>query len=261
MSKREELRAKRRRQQRKQAMMTVGVVVIFSLLVLVFLVGPTLHETFFPPEVPAIADWQTLERPNANRNAMGDPNAPVKIEEFSDFQCPYCGLFSDQIEPLIVENYVKTGKVHFTYRSMGNWISQNIARGRGGKEKSESRDAAMAMYCAADQGKFWVIHDGLFANSLGEDVGSFTRPRLRLIAEKAGLNLDEFDACLSSEKYLDQVNRDYQDGIAAGINGTPSFLLTYTVNGETRQKIIEGAQPFSVFQAEIEAILAEIAAQ
>jgi protein-disulfide isomerase len=261
MSKREEVRAKRRRQKRMQAVFTVGAVVVFSLLILAFLAGPTLRDALFPPEIPAVADWETLPRPSVNRNSMGDPDAPIKIEEFSDFQCPYCGRFSKETEPLIVENYVKTGKVYFTYRSMGNWISQNIARATGQKEKSESRDAAMSMYCAADQGKFWEMHDGLFANDLGEDVGSFTRARLRLIAEKAGLNLDEFDACLSSEKYLEQANRDYQDGMAAGVNGTPSFLLTYTVNGEVRQKLIEGAQPFSVFQAEIEAILAEMAAQ
>ncbi len=261
MSKREELRAKRRRQKKMQALFTVGAVVVLSLLVLVFLAGPKLRDLLFPPAIPAVADWETAPRPNANRNSMGDPNAPIKIEEFSDFQCPFCGRFSKETEPLIVENYVKTGKVYFTYRSMGNWISQNIARATGRPEKSESRDAAMAMYCAADQDKFWEMHDGLFANELGEDVGSFTRQRLRLIAEKAGLDLDEFDACLSSEKYLQQVNQDYEDGVAAGITGTPAFLLTYTVNGEVRQKVIEGAYPFSVFQAEIEAILAEIGAQ
>lgn len=258
MSKREELRAKRRRQQKMQMAFTLGAVILLALVVLFFLIGPSVREILFPPEVAPVVEWESPERPSPNRNSMGDPNAPIKMEEFSDFQCPYCARFSEQIEPLIVETYVRTGKVYFTYRSMGNWISENIAKATGRPRKTESQDAAMAMYCAADQGKFWTMHDGLFANSLGEDVGSYTRARLSLIAEKAGLNVSQFDECLKSEKHLEQVRQDEKDGYAAGITGTPSFLLSYALNGEPRQKLIVGAVPFAEFQKEIEAILAEI---
>ena len=119
----------------------------------------------------------------------------------------------------------------------------------------------MAAYCAADQGKFWEMHAHLFANVLGEDVGSFTDRRLAAIAEKVGLDMAEFNNCYNSGKYEDRVQQDSRDGQAAGVNGTPGFLVTYTVNGETRTKLIEGAQPFSTFQVELEAILNEIGFQ
>jgi protein-disulfide isomerase len=151
---------------------------------------------------------------------------------------------------------VDTGKVQFVYRSMGNFVSQNIGGGR-----TESQDAALASYCAADQGKFWEMQDALYANVLGEDIGSFTDRRLQAIAKKVGLDMTEFNSCYNSNKFADQVQQDLTDGTAAGITGTPGFLITYTANGETKTKTLSGAQPFSTFQQELEAILVEIGAQ
>jgi hypothetical protein len=122
---------------------------------------------------PEIVNATENPRPSADGNSIGDPNAPIHMEEFSDFQCPFCQRFHKQTEPSLVEQYVNSGKVYFTYRSAGNWVSQNIGGG-----KTESQDAAAAAYCAADQNKFWEMHDILFANLLGEDVGSFTDERL-----------------------------------------------------------------------------------
>jgi predicted DsbA family dithiol-disulfide isomerase len=72
--------------------------------------------------------------------------------------------------------------------------------------------------------------------------------------------MDAFNSCYDSGKYLDRIQQDFEDGQAAGINGTPGFLVTYTVNGEAKSKLIEGAQPFTVFQQELEAALSEIGA-
>ena len=141
---------------------------------------------------------------------------------------------------------------------MGYFVSDNIARSRGTPAKTESRDAALAAYCAGDQDKFWDMHAHIFANALGEDVGSFTDKRLQAIAETAGLDIDQFNSCYDSGKYENRVQQDYEDATAAGITGTPGFLVTYTVNGETKTKLIEGAQPFNVFQQELEAALNEI---
>lgn len=198
---------------------------------------------------------------NANDNTMGDPNAPIRIEEYGDFQCPFCKRFHDETEPLLRQYYIDTGNVLFVYRSMGNFVSDNLARARGSSARTESRDAAQAAYCAGDQGKFWEMHAHLFANALGEDVGSFTDRRLKAIAETVGLDMEAFNSCFDSGKYLDRVQQDFEDGQAANINGTPGFLVTYTVNGETKTKLIEGAQPFTTFQQELEAALHEINAQ
>lgn len=205
------------------------------------------------PPLARVVSIAPHPRPEANGNSMGDPEAPIKIEVFSDFQCPYCQSFHEETEPLLVEQYISTGKVHFTYRSMGNFVSENIDA-----ENTESRDAAMAAYCAMDQDQFWALHDMLFANLLGENAGSFTERRNKVIAEATGLDMDQFNECYDSQKYAGSVEKDREDAQAANIIGVPSFQLTYAVNGETRTRLIEGAAPFSIFQDELEAVLREI---
>jgi protein-disulfide isomerase len=247
MSKRQEMRDKRQRQDNMNRGFIIGGIVLFAALAVFFLILPSLMP------IPDVVDFTTSPRLNANANTMGDPNAPIKMEEFSDYQCPFCKHFADDTEAAFEEAYVATGKVYFVYRSMGNWVSQNSGGG-----KTESRDAAMAAYCAGDQNKYWEMHDALFANALGEDAGFFVLRRLSAIAAKAGLDMNAYESCMSSNKFLAQTDQDYQDGLATGMKGTPSFLLTYTVNGETKQQIIEGAQPFSAFQQVIDAVLAEM---
>ena len=248
-SKRQERREKMRQQEMQRRLLTIGLITLGAILLVFAVVWPQIRPV---AEVVAI-DPGT--HPNANDNAMGDSNAPIKMEEFSDFQCPFCERFHQETEPLLRQYYIDTGKVQFVYRSMGNWVSQNI-----GGARTESQDAALAAYCAGEQNMFWEMHAHLFANVLGEDAGSFTDKRLAAIAEKAGLNMDEFNSCYGSGKYEDRVQQDLKDGQAANVNGTPAFLITYTVNGETKTRLIEGAQPFSTFQQELEAILNEIGA-
>jgi protein-disulfide isomerase len=248
-SKRQERREKIRQQETRRRLLTIGLITIGAALLVFAVIWPQLRP------VAGVVAVDPGTHTNANDNSMGDPNAPIKIEEFSDFQCPFCERFHQETEPLLRQYYIDTGKVQFVYRSMGNWVSQNI-----GGARTESQDAALAAYCAGDQNKFWEMHAYLFANVRGEDAGSFTDRRIQAIAEKAGLNMDEFNSCYDSGKYDDRVQQDLKDGQTAGINGTPAFLVTYTVNGETKTKLIEGAQPFSTFQQELEAILNEIGA-
>jgi protein-disulfide isomerase len=253
-SKRQERREKMMRQERRNRLLTIGLIVLGAAFIVFAVVWPQLRPV---AEVVAVDPGAHF---NASDNAMGDPNAPVTIEEFSDFQCPFCERFHQETEPLLRQYYIETGKARFVYRSMGNFVSDNIARSRGTPAKTESRDAAMAAYCAGEQDKFWDMHAHIFANALGEDVGSFTDKRLKTIAETAGLDMAQFNSCYDSGKYEERVQQDYEDGQAANINGTPGFLVTYTVNGETRTKLIEGAQPFTAFQQELEAALNEIGA-
>ena len=249
-SKRQLRREKIQKQKTRSRLITISFVTLGAALLVFAFLYPSIRPI---AEVVAV----NVEQPATfDDNTMGDPGAPIKIEEFSDFQCPFCERFHEQTEELLKQYYIDTGKVYFVYRSMGNWVSQNI-----GGARTESRDAAAAAYCAGDQNKFWDMHAHLFGNVLGEDVGSFTDQRLVAIAETAGLNVDEFSACYDSGKYLDRTQQDLEDGTAANVNGTPGFLVTWTVNGETNTRLIEGAQPFSVFQTELEAILGELDVQ
>mgnify|MGYP000527665997 CR=1 FL=1 len=250
-SKRHERREKIKQQEQRNRLFTIGLIIAGAALLVFAFVWPSIRP------VAQVVSVDAGTYPNANDNSIGDPNAPIVIEEFADFQCPFCERFHEETEPLLRQYYVDTGKVRFVFRSMGNWVSGNIGAGR-----TESQDAALAAYCAGEQNKFWEMQAHLFANVLGEDAGSFTDQRIKAITERIdGLEADQFNSCYDSGKYEDRVQQDFADGQAAGVNGTPGFIITYTVNGETRTRTIDGAQPFNVFQQELEAALTEMGAQ
>ena len=240
MSKRQAMRAKRERKARMQRVGLIGIIVVGALLVAVALIYPNLKP------IGEIVTKDPGDHPMANDNAMGDPNAPIKIEEFSDFQCPYCARFHEETEWQITNSYVTDGKVLFVYRSFGDFIGP------------ESKAAAEAAYCAGDQNKYWEFHDILFANQTGENVGAFSDRRLNAFAEALSLDMDAFSSCFDSGKYADRVQQDSQDGTAAGVTGTPAFLITYTVDGEVKHRFIAGAYPFSEFQTQFDEALAEM---
>ncbi|MBI4120040.1 MAG: DsbA family protein [Parcubacteria group bacterium] len=165
---------------------------------------------------------------------LGEANAKVAVIEFGDYQCPFCERFFQQVEPMIREQYVKTGKVKMAWRDFA-FLGP------------ESFWAAESARCANDQGKFWQYHDLLFNRQQGENQGAFNKDKLKGFAGELGLNQAEFDACLDGGKYTQAVKDDTDAGRASGVEGTPATF----VNGE----LIGGAQPFSVFQGVIEKYL------
>jgi protein-disulfide isomerase len=247
-SKRQELREKRRREEQRNRLIWIGLIVVGAVLVAFFFIYPQLK-----PVTAVISVTPEAARPQVDRNSTGNPSATVKLTEFSDYQCPYCKRFWTETEAQVVAAYVATGKVLFTYRSAGNWVSGNS--GSGG---FESQNAAMGAYCAADQNKFWEMHDALFANNGDvEEQGQFVPRRVQAIAQSIGLDMTAFNNCYSSNKYIDQINQDYKDALAAGIQGTPFFIITYNnAAGQTQTVKIDGAQPFSVFQQDLDQALA-----
>ena len=165
----------------------------------------------------------------------GDKDAPVTIVEWSDFGCFFCERFYSETLGLIEENYIETGKVKLVYRDFP-WEAAHPGAGK----------AAEAAECAREQGKFWEMHDTIFEDGISGGVGGVTA--FKQYAINLGLNTENFNSCLDSGKFAKEVEKDMQDGRAAGISGTPGFII----NG----KLVSGAQPFSVFQQAIEAELA-----
>lgn len=247
LSKRQMRRQEIRRREMRGRLIGIGLITLGALLVAFLIIWPNVKP------VAGIVKAAPNPRPQADGNHMGDPNAPVKIVEFSDYQCPYCKQFFERTEPLLVTTYVSTGKVYFTYRSAGNWVSSHSSTA-----STESEDAAMAVYCGGDQNMFWQMHDMVFSNNQDiEDGGSFTDRRLASIAEAAGLDMTQFNACYTSQKFKSQVDQDGRDAASAGVQGTPSFVMTYTdASGKEVSELIEGAQPFNIFQQKIDAALA-----
>lgn len=222
--------AKRRRQQRVTlALIIGGVILVIAFLALLPSLVPVGNVT-----VPDPFDY-----PSANDHSMGDPNAPVVIEEFSDFQCPFCRRFHDETLPKIVENYVREGKVYFVFRHF-----PVVDRNDPGQE---SHAAATAAVCAGRQNRLWDYHDILFANQTGENIGDFSEKRLQAMAEAIGLDMTAFDECFASAAASAAVAADALLALQNGLNSTPAFLI----NGNP----LIGAQPFEVFESAIEAEL------
>ena len=175
----------------------------------------------------------------------GNPDATVTIVEFSDYQCPFCQRFHQTTLPLLLENYVDTGKVKFVYR---DFPIQSL-------HPNGALPAAVASECADEQGMFWEYHDKLFQTQkkwerlATEDIGN----ELKIFAVELGLNTNQFNECFNSGKYLEEVNNDLQDGTSYGITGTPGFFIG---NEEIGYIKISGAQPYSVFQNVLDQMLA-----
>ncbi len=119
----------------------------------------------------------------------------------------------------------------------------------------------MAAYCAADQGKFWEMRDALYSAQQDEESGTFLPPRLEALARGLSLDVQGFNSCLLNNQHLADVQQDLTDAKAAGLRGVPLFVINYTVGTKTMAQIIEGAQPFSVFQQRLDAALAAAATQ
>jgi len=171
-------------------------------------------------------------------NVLGDPNAPVTFVEFGDFQCPVCLNTYLNVEEQLINEYVYTGKMSFTFQAVG-------FLDRGTTESSHSAEAA---YCAGDQNKFWEYHGVLYANQGAENSGAFSDNRLIAFAETINLDMDAFRSCFLSGQKAAMVDQAEAAGFAIGVDATPSFVI----NGV----MLRGYRDFAELQAQIEAALA-----
>ena len=158
------------------------------------------------------APGATQQHASVSGTSLGDPNAPITVEEYGDFQCPACGQFARQTLPQIESKYVNTGKVKFEFHNMA-FIGE------------ESIKAAEAAMCAGDQNKFWEYYDTLYGNQGGENVGAFNDNTLINFASQLKLDTTAFTTCLSSDKYRSQVLSDTNDGTARGVTQTPTLFI------------------------------------
>ena len=159
---------------------------------------------------------------------LGDPNAPVTIVEFSDYQCPFCGRHVAQVFPEIEKNYIDTGKVKYVFRDMP--LTQL---------HSNAIELAIAAECAGDQDKYFEMHDKLFAH---QDANS--PEDIKKYANEIGLDLSAFNSCVENETPMDEIMADMADGEKYGVRGTPGFFI----NGWN----LAGAYPYEDFEKLIE---------
>jgi protein-disulfide isomerase len=164
---------------------------------------------------------------------LGDPNAPVTIVEFSDFQCPYCARHSLETWPQIWAEFVDTGRVRWVFKDLPLTSIH-----------PQAVKAAEAARCAGEQDMFWEMHDRLFAGQ-AEWAGQASHVSFfEGYAADLGLDTASFNACLASGRWVDAINADVAEALRLGMQGTPGFFIDgYPVRG---------AQPFELFEYAIE---------
>ena len=236
MANRQEIRERRRNRKKQQRVTTILVIVGGVFLLLAALLVPTIRDAVTPIE---FEQPPLNPRPMAQANMMGNPNAPVTIEIFSDFGCGHCAVFAQTTGEQLVDLYVESGQVSIVYNSVGYLLGNPI-----------SISTAEAAYCAGDQGMFWEYHDILYANqaNLFANINKKLDKTFIAYADSLGMDLNEFESCLDNNKFNDVIAQDQEEAQDAEINSTPSFL----VNG----KLLVGNQPITEFQSVIEAELA-----
>lgn len=204
----------------------------FLIAVAVFYTQNPGRVTVSPAKQPASLN-AALENLADDDPYLGNPEAPVTIVEFADFQCPFCARLHADALPKIIDKYVKTGKAKFIYRDFPLRSIHAMA------EK-----AAEAGVCAHKQGKFWPYHDLIYTRQ-----SQLNEENLKVWARELGLNIDMFSQCLDSGKYAAEVEKDLNAGVAAGVEGTPGTFI----NG----RLVAGAVPFESFAKIIEEELAK----
>lgn len=172
---------------------------------------------------------------------MGKKDAPVTLIEFTDYQCPYCNRHALQTLPLLIKDYIDTGKARYTIRDFPlEQIHPNAVK------------AAEAARCAGDENKYWEMHGKLFVNQK-----QLQPEKLLEYAKAIGLNEDDFKACLDKGKYTVAVKKDIEEGNKLGVRGTPTVMLGMSDNDQLKNTVImRGALPYNTFKTEIDKLLA-----
>jgi len=163
---------------------------------------------------------------------LGDPNAPITLVEFGDYQCHYCNVFFQSIEKDIVKNYVDTGKVKIIFKDY-NIIGE------------DSVIASQGAHCANDQGLFWEYHDILYSNWTGENNGWASSENLAIFAQQIDLNMNKWSECMKKGSHSQIILKSNDDARALELTGTPAFFI---INSEGKVSKLFGAQPFEVFK-------------
>ena len=178
---------------------------------------------------------------SARDHIYGNPNAPISLIEYSDFECPYCKRFH-VIPKQIVEAY--KGKV--------NWVYRHFPLGfhnPGAQKQAEASECANEL---GGNDAFWQYTDAIYARTKSNGQG-FPVTELTPLATEIGLDGEQFRQCLDNGKQAGRVKEDSIEGARIGVTGTPATILLHNQTGETRVKT--GAQPLAAFKADIEKML------
>jgi protein-disulfide isomerase len=212
--------------------LALALVAIIGVGALAFVASrPKAKVTQIDPSLPPL---------KAEGYVLGSPTAPVEVIEFADFECPACGQYATVTEPDIRTNLVNTGQVRVRYMDYPLPMHKN------------TWDASLAAACANAQGKFWQMHDALFANQdrWNGEATSRPRPVIADLAKGLGLDMTKYGACMDEETYRPQIQASLAEAEKRQINQTPTFVFNGTV--------VSGALPFDKFKQYVDSAAAKV---
>ncbi len=199
------------------------------------------------PSGAALPSLESLQLKVDKSPIRGNARSRVVLVEVSDFECPFCGRHVRQTAPLIQKDYVDSGKVRHAFVNFPLASHRNAFK------------AAEAGLCANDQGRFWDLHDRMFANQT-----QLAAPLLPSLATASGLQTEQWRACLDSSRKREQIEADQAMASRAGVSATPTFFVGIldpkTGSVAVTERII-GAKPYAVFQRALDEALARKDAQ
>ena len=174
---------------------------------------------------------------------MGDSTAPLWVVVVSDFQCPYCKMWEDQTAAVVTQEYVRTGRVRMAFVNLPLSMHPN------------ARPAAEAAMCAGAQGKFWPVHDAIFATQTRWAPLPDAKPVFDSLAVANGVEPGAFRSCVSKGTMRAIVDADAERASSAGVRSTPTFLISHQAQPNARPVAIEGAAPADNFRAVLDSLL------
>jgi protein-disulfide isomerase len=172
----------------------------------------------------------------------GNANAKLTLVEFTDYQSGFCARHIKETYPQLERDYISTGKVKYVFH---NFPLESI--------HAQSFKAHEAAACAAEQGKFWEMHDRLFANQTALAPAQIVDQ-----ARSLGLNIAQFQKCFDADTHAAEIRKDIAEGEKAGVTGTPTFFLGVTSANSPTLKVtttLVGAKPYAAFKQAIDDLL------
>jgi len=224
MSKRQEIRQRRQRERTRNRILVIVLVTAGALLIAFAFIRPLVLQTQANANAtvsPVLVITPEAITAQVDGVHLGDPNAPVKVDVYGDFRCSACKIYSLNYEPQIIQTYVDTGKVYYTFHSY------LVIDGHTGSDASYR--AANAAMCAAEQNRFWDYHYTLYTNQITEDASYFTDERLVIMAQNLNLDMTKFNQCYQAKKYASEVEADITEAHNLNITFTPSILVNGTI--------------------------------
>lgn len=209
--------ARRRAQKRRRIQLLVTGVIVLIIAAALIIIGISISQPVSFTNIPATATTDAVPF------TLGPADAKVIVEEYGDYQCPFCKQWEQQTQPQLIADYITTNKgVKFVFKDFAFLDASSPNR--------ESHITAEAAYCAADQKRFWDYHNALYDNQpVSENSGFWTVDHLKALAKALQLDTAAFNSCLDSNKYRTQVTTDATAAQSRGVTGTPSFFVNGTL--------------------------------